>query len=197
MLASIHPLGERARGRRWGITVTAFVTGASAAGAAAGGLLGQVGAALARGPGLPLAAAVATVAVVALIGTALDLGWAGLQLPTVRRQVNEDWLRRYRGAVYGFGFGVQLGVGVATIVTTAAVYLTFVIALLSASPAAGAVIGAAFGLARGASLFAVAGVETPEQLWARHRRIQGWERHSRRFALVVPLAAAAVLVAAA
>ena len=71
----------------------------------------------------------AVIGAVALIGVALDLGWAGLRLPTVRRQVNEDWLHRYRGGVYGFGFGFQLGLGVATIVTTAAVYLTFVFAL--------------------------------------------------------------------
>ena len=36
-----------------------------------------------------------------------------------RRQVNEDWMARYRGWAYGAGFGLQLGLGVVTIVTTA------------------------------------------------------------------------------
>ena len=44
------------------------------------------------------------------------------RLPTTRRQVNEDWMGRYRGWVYGGAFGAQLGSGVATIVTSAAVY---------------------------------------------------------------------------
>src|SRR5437764_330111 len=43
MLGSITPLGERSRGRRWGITVTAFGLAATAAGGAAGTLLGAVG----------------------------------------------------------------------------------------------------------------------------------------------------------
>src|ERR1700694_2917642 len=102
MLASIHPLGERARGRRWGITVSSFVAGAGAAGALAGGLLGLAGATIRGHAGFPLGLVGASVVVLAAIGIALDLGLAGTRLPTVRRQVNEDWLRRYRGGVYGF-----------------------------------------------------------------------------------------------
>src|SRR4051812_6588108 len=105
MLASIHPLGERARGRRWGITVSSFIAGAGAAGAMAGGLLGLAGAAVRDQAGLPLGLAVSIVVVAAVAGIALDVGVAGLRLPTVHRQVNEDWLHRYRGGVYGFGFG--------------------------------------------------------------------------------------------
>ncbi|HZE04135.1 MAG TPA: hypothetical protein VE127_02860, partial [Solirubrobacteraceae bacterium] len=43
MLASITPLGERGRHSRWGLTVTAFLLGATLAGAAAGAALGTVG----------------------------------------------------------------------------------------------------------------------------------------------------------
>ena len=198
MLASIHPLGERARGRRWGITVSAFVAGAGAAGAIAGGLLGLAGATVRQLAGLPLGLVVASVVAVGLTGIALDLGFGGLRLPTVRRQVNEDWLHRYRGGVYGFGFGFQLGLGVATIVTTATVYLTFVLAFLTGSAWAGLVIGAAFGLARGASLLVAAGVETPQELSALHRRLQRWAPFSRRVTLATQLAVVVVwLVAAA
>ena len=197
MLASIHPLGERARGRRWGITVTAFIAGALAAGATAGGVLGLAGASVRDHAGLPIAAVVASVAGVVVTGIGLDLGWAGLHLPTVRRQVNEDWLYRYRGGVYGFGFGFQLGLGVITIVTTATVYLTFVLAFLAASVGAGAVIGATFGVVRGASLLVVAGVQTPQQLWARHRRIQRWAPFSRRIAVATQLVVVTVLLVAA
>src|SRR5919199_1056164 len=119
MLASIHPLGERARDRRWGVTVSAYVAGST------------------------LAAAV-TVAVLCAAALAFDLHPGGLQLPTIHRQVDKDWLDRYRGWVVGVGFGFQLGLGVVTIVTTAAVYLTFALATLTGSAAAGAPVGATF-----------------------------------------------------
>ena len=46
MLASIHPLGERARHNRFWITATAYIAGSVAGGAVAGGIAGAVGAAL-------------------------------------------------------------------------------------------------------------------------------------------------------
>ena len=196
MLASIHPLGERARGRRWGITVSSFIAGAGAGGATAGGALGLAGATLRHHAGLPLGPVVAIVVAAVVAGIPLDLGVGGMRLPTVHRQVNEDWLNRYRGGVYGFGFGFQLGLGVATIVTTATVYLTFVLAFLAGSAWAGLAIGAAFGLVRGASLLLAAGVETPQQLSALHRRFQRWAPFSRRVTLATQLAVVAVALVA-
>jgi hypothetical protein len=198
MLASIHPLGERARGGRWGFTVGAFVAAAGAAGAALGALLGLAGAILRDRAGVPLEALVMVVVAVGAAGIALDAGVWGLRLPTVRRQVNEDWLHRYRSGVYGVGFGFQLGLGVATIVTTAAVYLTFALALLAGSAAAGAVVGATFGVVRGAGLLVVGRIETPEALWTFHRRFQRWAPLSRRITIAAQLAVVTgVLVAAA
>src|SRR6267378_3621772 len=46
MLASINPLGERARNQRYGVTVAAYIVGSTAAGALLGGVLGFVGAQL-------------------------------------------------------------------------------------------------------------------------------------------------------
>jgi len=62
----------------------------------------------------------------------------------VHRQVDDGWLPRYRGWVYGAGFGLQLGLGVVTIVTTAAVPAVWLLALLTASPSHGAAVGLAF-----------------------------------------------------
>ena len=62
---------------------------------------------------------------------------ARLRVPGPRRQVNERWLDEYRGWVYGLGFGAQLGLGVTTIVTSAATYVALFAALLSGTPAAG------------------------------------------------------------
>ena len=96
------------------------------------------------------------------------------RVPSWHRQVNEDWLGRYRGWVYGFGFGVQLGVGVLTIVSTAAVYLTWIAAAMTASPGRGLVVGASFGLARSVPLFGSASLDTPGAIAARVSRLEGW-----------------------
>src|SRR5216117_975852 len=117
MLASITPLGERGRGTRWPVTVLFFVAGSAAAGLALGGLLGLAGAAagVAR---VGLGERVFILVAVTVAGVALEAGAFGLKLPGPRRQVNEEWLDVYRGWVYGFGFGFQLGLGEVTVVTT-------------------------------------------------------------------------------
>src|SRR5437867_3885662 len=144
MLASIHPLGERARRRRWGTTVSAYVVASTVGGAAVGALLGATGRLIGVGAAGGALRAALVVAVCGL-GIAIDMAGSG-GLPTVRRQVDEDWLHRYRGWVYGVGFGVQLGAGVVTIVTTATVYVAFALAFLTGSAAGGLAVGATFGL---------------------------------------------------
>jgi sulfite exporter TauE/SafE len=189
MLASIHPLGERARDRRWGVTVGAYVLGSTLAAALLGAALGGVGALL------PLGAGATAVAVVALAALALayDLGVGGLRLPTVHRQVDKDWLGRYRGWVVGAGFGFQLGLGVVTIVNTAAVYLALALALLTGSMAAGAAVGTTFGLLRALEILVVARVRRPDQLRLTLRRVQALRPLSERAGVAVQVL---VLVAA-
>jgi hypothetical protein len=187
MLASINPLGERARGRRWGATVAAYLVASTSAAAVLGGLLGAAGSVLSLGP-----VAVA-LAVVALSALALAADTGRLPLPTVHRQVDKDWLGRYRGWVVGVGFGAQLGLGVVTIVNTAAVYLMLALALLTGSAPAGAVVGATFGLVRSLVILVVAGVHRPDQLRTALRRVQAWRPLSERVGIAVQ---AVVLVAA-
>lgn len=192
MLGSITPLGERSRGRRWGTTVTAFALAAGAAGAGLGAALGAAGGLVAlsvtaRTELLGLAVAVAVLADVV----------PGMGPPGPRRQVNEAWLHRYRGWVYGAGFGFQLGLGVTTIVSTAAVYATGAAAFLAGSAAAGAAVGAAFGLARAATLLAAGGVDEPRALAVLDRRLESWERPARLAALAAEAALIAVAVVVA
>ena len=189
MLASIHPLGERARDRRWSVTVSAYVAGSTLAATLSGAALGAIGALLPLTPG---STAVLVVALCAL-ALAFDLHAGGLRLPTIRRQVDKDWLDRYRGWVVGLGFGFQLGLGVVTIVTTAAVYLTLALALLTGSPAAGAAVGATFGLIRALVILAVANVRRPDQLRTALRRIQALRPLFDRLAIAVQ---ASVLITA-
>jgi len=189
MLASITPLGERGRRRRWETTVTAHVAGAAAGGALTGLSAGALGWLLLRH--VSLDARVAMLAVLLGAGLVLD---AARRVPGPRRQVDESWLDRYRGWVYGVGFGFQLGAGVVTIVSASAVYVALGASLASASPAIGAAIGATAGALRGATLLAAAGVRTPEQLVELHLRMQRLREPVRSAALV--LQSALLLVAA-
>jgi hypothetical protein len=189
MLASIHPLGERARYNRWSVTAGAYLLGSVASGAAAGALAALFGR-LALGAAHPTARQVWTaVGALCLLAGALDL--AGRAPSGWRRQVNEDWLGAYRGWVYGGGFGLQLGTGFATILVSASVPLVFVLAALSGAWAAapvsavhawgsgvasaagsGLVIGAVFGSARAVPVLALFGVDRPTRLRAFHRAME-------------------------
>src|SRR5439155_19263992 len=195
MLASITAPGERGRGRRWGITVAAHLVGAVLSGGAIGGLLGLVAGAPVRTLGSP--ARFVSLAVAAAAGVLLDTRVGGVRLPTPARQVNEEWMSRYRGWFYGFGFGIQLGSGVATIVSTSAVYVTLVAAALSGGPGTGAAIGATFGLVRGATLLAGIRVKRPEQLARVDEILRRWNARSLVATLVVQSAISAALAAGA
>jgi hypothetical protein len=196
MLSSIHPLGERARSNRWGVTVTAHVVGSVLGGALVGALLGAFGwglATLGLGP-FPRLVVLAALAVAAALVDAI--GWpAWLWRP--RRQVDENWLVAYRGWVYGVGYGFQLGLGVATIVTAATVYALGAFIVAVASVPAGLLIGTAFGLGRGLSLVPGHSITSPDRLVAFHRRLQeraGWGKAAAVSGDVL-LAAAAVVAA--
>ncbi len=192
MLGSITPLGERSRGRRWGVTVTAFTLAAAAAGAGAGAILGAAGGLA----GMSATTRMGLLGAAVAVAIAVDLV-PGLRPPGPHRQVNEAWLHRYRGWVYGAGFGFQLGLGVTTIVSTAAVYATGAAAFLAGSAAAGAAVGAAFGLARAATLLTAGGVHEPRSLATLDRRLRAWERPARVAALLAEAALIALAVAVA
>jgi hypothetical protein len=124
-----------------------------------------------------------------------DAGVPRRTVPSVRRQVNEDWMQRYRGWVYGVAYGAQLGVGIATIVTTAAVYTTFAVCILAGDAALGAAIGATFGVVRAIPLLVVRRVQTPQQLQAFAVRLERSGRSmmtiSTAWQLALPLIVAA------
>src|SRR4051812_37518215 len=122
MLSSIHPLGERARNNRWAITTTAYLIGSAAGGALVGAAAGAIGQRLGVPTGSAPGATTAALAVAVAVVLAAELLAPRGRWPGPRRQVNEDWFGRYRGWVYGAGFGFQLGTGVSTQITTAAVY---------------------------------------------------------------------------
>jgi hypothetical protein len=183
MLTSISPLGERARGNRWAVTVTLYVVASVLGGLTTGALLGFAGSFLSASAWV--AAAVCAAAAV------LD---AVRRLPTIRRQVDEDWLTRYRGWVYGVGFGYQLGLGFVTIVTSAATYAMLALCLLSGSTVAGLAIGGCFGLVRALPILAQRRADTPDRLRAVAARLESLAAGTGRATTAV-LAVAAVTLA--
>jgi len=194
MLGSITPLGERGRGSRWGVTVSAYLIGSLAGGAALGAVLGWIGSPLEMSASFRLV----LLGTATAVGIASDLGLGGLRIPSTHRQVDETWRASYRGWVWGLAFGAQLALGVVTVVMTAFVYVTWLGAVLAGSVATGAVIGLAFGLARAVPILTVARVRTSGQLLGVDRTLQRLAAPARRVTVAAgaSIAALALLGAA-
>jgi sulfite exporter TauE/SafE len=176
MLSSIHPLGERARNGRWGITVSAFTLASLAAGALVGGGLGVVGAAL---PGdMSATTRITGTAIVFVVAGVLDM--VEVRTPGPTRQVNEHWIGYYRGWVYGAAFGAQLGAGVLTYVVSWGVFATLAAELLTGSVTAGALVGMFFGFGRSITLLLAGRIDRPSKLASFHRRMAALGPHLRR-----------------
>lgn len=191
MLASINPLGERSRGFSWNRTAGAFAVGSVCAGASSGAALGAIGSLL------PGGAAWRSAALVAVLGATVVLDGTPIRhrLPSPRRQVNEDWLGRYRGWVYGLAFGAQLGLGVATMVNSAAIYASPAAELLSGNAWIGALIGGVFGTVRALSLWPARRANHVDELLALHRQLSRSEPAMRGAAVGLELLAVAGVLA--
>jgi hypothetical protein len=192
MLTSINPGAERGRRHRYSVTAAWFILG----GVLGGLTLGLVAALLAASVtavGLSIDARVAIGAGAALLAVLVDQGAVGIEMPVLRRQVNERWLDEFRGWFYGIGFGWQIGVGVATYVMTAAVGLTVVLAGLSGRPVAAAAICTLFGLVRGSWVLLTVRVRSADELRSLLRHIDRLEEPVRRCVIALELVVAAAL----
>jgi hypothetical protein len=190
MMSSINPMSEQARGQRFGLTVTCYVVGA-VVGAAAPALVAAAGAAAVAGLD-PSAGVIAAVAVgAALVGALSDSRLVPWHLPVHPRQVDEDWLTRYRGWVYGFGFGVQIGAGFATYIMTAGVYLMVVLAALTGAPLVAAATVLLFGLVRGLSILPSVTYRSFDDMTRHHRWLDRHAAGSLRAMAVLQVVVAA------
>jgi hypothetical protein len=196
MLSTLTPLTERGRGHRWGVTVGWFVAGAVLGGLTLGAAMAVL-AWIASLVSVPATAALGTVAVVALVTSSSDAGLLGRGLPFHTRQVAESWLDNYRQWVYASGFGWQIGVGVATYVMTAALYLFVVAVVVTASPLVAIVAGALFGLVRGLAILLGINATTTDRLLALHVWFESARAPVRRATVLAQcvIAATAGLVA--
>jgi MFS family permease len=184
MVSAINPLSERSRGNRYWLTAAWFVLGSVLGGVVLGTASGLLAFAL-----RPLAdqqAAAVWIAVLAcLVALAADRRLAGFRLPLHPRQVNELWLTSYRRWLYAAGFGLQIGVGFATYIMTAATYLVVVLAALTGSPALALASGTLFGLVRGLAVLLSARCRTAQALRRLHLRLSKLEPASLGAVVVI------------
>lgn len=170
MLSSITPLAERGRGHHYRSTATWFLTGAVVGGLSLGAVTAALAAAVGAA-GLSATTLLVLGTTAALLAAASDAHVGRFHLPIHRRQVNERWLDQFRPWVYGGGFGWQIGVGLATYIKTAAVYLTIVLLALTGQPGVALAGGALFGLVRGMAVLLGRHITTFEELARFHRRM--------------------------
>jgi hypothetical protein len=127
--------------------------------------------------------------VVLVVSAAWDL--TGSRVRSLERQVDENWLSRYRGWVYGVGYGFQLGVGFVTFVKSALIYGFAAAAVTYGSPGLALLAGVTFGLTRGLSILTTVRLNSPSDLRSFFDRLT----QSSKF--VARLGATGVLVASA
>ncbi len=169
MLSSITPLGERAKNNSWTFTATAYTIGSAVGGAALGVALAPFAWLVS---GWSTTTVLVTLSILLVASAVLDS--LGAPRPTLPRQVDENWLTAYRGWVYGAGFGLQLGFGLVTIITSWSMWAVVAAAVLGGSrlpsPVAGSVlIGLVFGTTRGLVLLTARNADSPDRLVALHR----------------------------
>lgn len=193
MLSTITPVAEAGRGHSFRSTSVWFVIGSVAGGLTLGGLMAGI-ALVVAGLGATSSVALWIVAVAALLTAASDGRVAGFHLPGHDRQVNERWLDRYRSWVYGAGFGWHIGVGLATYIMTAGLYLLILMGGLSAQPGIAIALGGVFGLVRGLAVYLAAGLDSTEKLLSFHARFESTREPVRQSTILIQ---AAVSVAAA
>lgn len=172
-------------------TAVAYVIGSVVAAGAVGALLGALGSLVpdAVRSSAPVLGALALLLVVGLV---LDIRPGGHGVPSWRRQVDREWIGRYRGWVTGLGFGLQLGLGFVTIITSTTTYAVFAAELLTGRWWAGGLLGVVFGLVRALPLVLARRVDSPRRLHEVFAHLERWARPADSLARASVIAAALV-----
>jgi hypothetical protein len=191
MLGSITSLGERSRGRRWAVTYAWFV-----AGSLTGGLALAIALFAVREVGRLLPDAAAIAIGFAGAGALFAVAALGRMPPSLDRQVDHRWLDRYRGWVIGAGFGFQLGAAVFTRISSFALYLLALCALLGASRESLLVAALGYAAVRAASAAPGGLIASPRDLQRLVERFGRSEPLVDRFGRATDVVAAAAVLAA-
>ena len=192
MLSSIHPFGERSRNNTFSRTASAHVAGSALGGTMLGLVFGLVGWLVLRLVNLSVETRTILVLLTALAALVIEATSQERWLPSRSRQVNENWIQNYRGWVYGGGFGAELGFGISTIITTPLVHLLVISMLLVGSVGAAVLLGAVFGVVRGATVLMARGVDSPDALRHFHQHLDALRTQSRSGAVASLALASAI-----
>jgi MFS family permease len=184
MLSTITPMAEAGRGHRFRTTAAWFLIGSVIGGATLGALMALMGVGIGALQ-VSSSSVLWIVGVAALVAAASDGRVAGFHLPGHDRQVNERWLDRYRYWVYGAGFGWQIGVGLATYIMTAGLYLLIFMGAAADDPLIAIGLGTLFGLVRGLAVYLAADLTTREKLLRFHARFEALREPVRRAMIVI------------
>jgi hypothetical protein len=147
MISVIMPLGQRQRSSTfWLARGASYIVASTVAGALVGAGVGWLGS-LARLV-VPFAAVLVVVVLLAIAYALHESGILQLPRPERRWQVPNAWAVRWPilGVV---AFGLTIGAGIFTFIPFTSFYVLLAWELLLANPWAGALLGAAYGLARG------------------------------------------------
>lgn len=195
--ASLQPDIDRSGASRSANTFAAwsalFVLGHVTGGATMGSALGAIGMLL---PASWLAPATVGLALLCVVLSMHEFGIARLPMPQLRRQVQRNWMLHRHWNFVAFGYGLQLGCGVATRIPSTTAYGVMGFALLSGTWWKGAVIMGVFGLLRSwAPVFIGSRITSPDSSMQYAMLFSANEVRIKTFSGAVLLAAAIVVVA--
>ncbi len=141
--------------RRWLIAISLYIVSLLGAAIILGSLLGMVGEMLPLGSGRNTWGT-ALISLLSLLYALHELRAVRLPYPEFKRQVQAEWRYRFHPYITSMLFGVQLGLGHATYVTVASLYIVTVATVIYGSPLLGAILFGLFGLGRAGLLLPLA-----------------------------------------
>lgn len=170
MLGTVTPLGERARGNRYSVTAGFLIVGAVIGGVTVAILVWMLRIAVGADPHPSTSLSILFVA--SLLAVLIDLKPGASSNLGLKRQVSEEWVYTYKGWAYGLGFGIQLGAGVLTIVSSAQILLALLAASIAPTLGGVAMIGGLIGVTRGAPVLMTSHVSSPDGLITLGRQVE-------------------------
>lgn len=144
MIGQITPLVKEAGWQTWAKAAVACSAGCTLSSAALGWTLGVIGFAV----GLHHSRLLPIAGIVLMLGAMRDAAFPTSRLPSLARQTPK-WYARAFGPMWGsFAWGLDLGQGWTTRITSAGYFAAVLVTLLLVGPYAGAAAFACFGLGR-------------------------------------------------
>lgn len=174
MVTSIAPAVFAGNRRKWLVSAVIFVIGGALGGMATGTLLSVVGAAAATIA--PIRRATLLALAFGAFGYALhEQGIWHLPTPSPRRQVPRDWRARYPLPIVALRYGLDLGSGISTQITSASVYVLCAALVAVGDLTKGTVLMGSYGFIRSlANMAFSAKPTTMEAALMRSRAMIAW-----------------------